>query len=257
MVQVNKGLLYRGFTSSPTGRVTSQLVVPSKFGERVMAVGHEALMSGHPGKGRTADRIMSSLYWPGALANIKCFCASCDSCQRTSPRGSTRNVPLVRGRSCPLVHWLVRGRSCPLVHWLVRGRSCPLVHWLVSDTSCPLEHWLVRGRSCPLIHWLVRAERALSTVKERLASQPILKLPNMSKIFTLQADASGQGLEVLLQECDGKEFPVRYASRTISKCEQGYATVEKERLAVVWRVQKFQKYLYGKEFVLETDHQRT
>ena len=79
MVQVNKGLLYRGFTSSPTGRVTSQLVVPSKFGERVMAVGHEALMSGHPGKGRTADRIMSSLYWPGALANIKCFCASCDS----------------------------------------------------------------------------------------------------------------------------------------------------------------------------------
>jgi len=102
VVQVNKGLLYRGFTSSQTGRVTSQLVVPSKFGERVMAVGHEALMSGHPGKGRTADRIMSSLYWPGALANIKCFCASCDSCQRTSPRGSTRKVSLVRAEA---VHW--------------------------------------------------------------------------------------------------------------------------------------------------------
>ena len=174
------------------------MVVPSKFGERVMAVGHEALMSGHPGKGRTADRIMSSLYWPGALANIKCFCASCDSCQRTSPRGSTRNVPLVRDRSCPLVHWLVRGRSCPLVHWLVR------------------------------------AERALSTVKEKLASQPILKLPDMSsKTFTLRTDASGQGLEVLLQECDGKKFPFRYASRTISKCEHGYFIVEKECLAVI------------------------
>ena len=65
-----------------------------------MAVGHEALMSGHLGKGKTADRIMSSFYWPGAMADIKRFCASCDSCQRASPRGSTRKVPLV---SAPLI----------------------------------------------------------------------------------------------------------------------------------------------------------
>ena len=107
------------------------MVVPSKFRERVMSVGHEALMSGHLGKGKTADRIMSSFYWPGAMADIKRLCASWDSCQRASPRGSKRNVPLVRSRSCPLIHWLVRGRSCPLIHWLVRGRSCPLIHRLV------------------------------------------------------------------------------------------------------------------------------
>ena len=58
-----------------------------------------------------------------------------------------------------------------------------------------------------------------------------------------------------MQECDGKKFPVRYASRKLTKCEQAYATVEKECLAVVWGVQQLQKYLYGKEFVLETDHQ--
>ena len=153
-----QGTVVLGFYKLPDRTVTSQLVVPSKFGERVMAAGHEALMSGHPGKGRIADRIMSNLYWPGALANIKRFCVSCDSCQRASPRGSTRKVSLVRGRSCPLIHQLVRGRSCPLVHWLVRGRSCPLVHRLVRGRSCPLVHRLVRGRSCPLVHWLVRAE---------------------------------------------------------------------------------------------------
>lgn len=33
-----------------------------------------------------------------------------------------------------------------------------------------------------------------------------------------------------------------------------YATVEKEFLAIVWAIQQLQKYLYGQEFVLETEH---
>ena len=50
-------------------------------------------------------------------------------------------------------------------------------------------------------------------------------------------------------------FPGQYASRELSKCGQGYTTVEKECLALVWGVQRFKKYLYGKKFVVETDHQ--
>lgn len=106
------------------------------------------------------------------------------------------------------------------------------------------------------VEWTDAAERAQSTVKERLASQKILKLPDFSKTFILRTDASGQGLgAVLLQECGGKKFPIRYASWKLSRCEHGYATVEKGCLAVACGVQKFQKYLYGREFVIETDHQ--
>uniref|UniRef100_A0A1X7U629 Reverse transcriptase RNase H-like domain-containing protein n=1 Tax=Amphimedon queenslandica TaxID=400682 RepID=A0A1X7U629_AMPQE len=36
--------------------------------------------------------------------------------------------------------------------------------------------------------------------------------------------------------------------------EEKYAIVEKECLAVVWAIQVLSVYLYGKEFVLLTDH---
>ena len=85
---------------------------------------------------------------------------------------------------------------------------------------------------------------------------PILKLPNMNEPFVLQTDASDRGIGgVLFQHEAGNKFPVSYASRKLKKSEINYATIEKECLAIVWAVQKFYRYLYGREFVLETDHQ--
>ena len=53
----------------------------------------------------------------------------------------------------------------------------------------------------------------------------------------------------------GAKWPVAYASRKLLPREESYATVEKECLALVWSIQKFQRYLYGKHLIVETDHQ--
>ena len=68
--------------------------------------------------------------------------------------------------------------------------------------------------------------------------------------FVLRTDASDYGIgAVLIQEHEGKLFPICYASRKLSDAERNYSTIEKECLA------RFHMYLYGVRFVLQTDHE--
>ena len=74
--------------------------------------------------------------------------------------------------------------------------------------------------------------------------------------FVLRTDASNTGIgAVLLQQKEGELHPIIYASKKLSETEKNYSVAEKEYLAVVWAVRKFEPYLYGVHFTLETDHQ--
>ena len=106
------------------------------------------------------------------------------------------------------------------------------------------------------VSWEQPQEKAFVTLKRELASEPILHLPDSAEPFVLRTDASDVGIgAVLMQDHDGKLFPVSYASRKLSPRECKYSTIERECLAIVWAIQKFRVYLYGREFVLQTDHQ--
>ena len=78
---------------------------------------------------------------------------------------------------------------------------------------------------------------------------PVLKLPDVKEPFILQTDASDAGIgAVLLQEEDGVKKLVAYASQKLESPQMSYSTIEKECFAIVWAVQKFQRYWYGSVF---------
>lgn len=58
-----------------------------------------------------------------------------------------------------------------------------------------------------------------------------------------------------IQVKDGVKMPVLYISRKWKPAETRYSTIERECLGLVWATKRLHPYLYGREFILETDHQ--
>ncbi|CAH2106577.1 unnamed protein product [Euphydryas editha] len=96
---------------------------------------------------------------------------------------------------------------------------------------------------------------AFNRCKELLTHAPLLQYPDYDKTFILTTDASNVALgAVLSQGPIGSDKPVAYASRTLSDTEARYSTIERECLAIVWAIKHFRPYLYGRKFIIYTDH---
>ena len=127
-----------------------------------------------------------------------------------------------------------------------------------SSIASPLTDLTKKNRPNSIKDWQDHHKRAFQTLKNRLTSSPILRLPvfQEGKPFVLRTDASDIGLgAVLLQDFEGEgRLPIAYASKKLLPRERNYSVIEKECLGIIWGVEKFRKYLYGVEFLLETDH---
>ena len=127
-----------------------------------------------------------------------------------------------------------------------------------SSIASPLTDLTKKNRPNSIKNWQDHHERAFQTLKNRLTSSPILRLPvfQEGKPFVLRTDASDIGLgAVLLQDFEGEgRLPIAYASKKLLPRERNYSVIEKECSGIIWGVEKFRKYLYGVEFLPETDH---
>uniref|UniRef100_A0A670HPH4 Gypsy retrotransposon integrase-like protein 1 n=1 Tax=Podarcis muralis TaxID=64176 RepID=A0A670HPH4_PODMU len=104
--------------------------------------------------------------------------------------------------------------------------------------------------------WGHRETAAFNAVKALLSSDSVLVQYSEARPLVLACDASPFGIGAVLSHRfpDGREAPLAYFSRTLSRTERNYSQLDKEALALVAGVKRFHEYLYGRTFDLITDH---
>ncbi|KAK8936914.1 hypothetical protein KSP39_PZI012212 [Platanthera zijinensis] len=112
----------------------------------------------------------------------------------------------------------------------------------------PLTELLKAGR----LVWTAEAELAFQHLKTAVSQPPVLCLPDFTKPFVLESDASNNGIGVVLLQ-QGR--PVEHFSKALGKRNSLLSVYEKELLAVVLAVQHWRHYLLTGPFIIRTDQQ--
>lgn len=116
----------------------------------------------------------------------------------------------------------------------------------LSSFLVPLYDLLKKGRH---FCWGKKHNEAFVHVKRLLCSADVLVHYDMSQPAVLTCDASAGGLGAVLAQ-----RVVAYASRALTPPEKHYSQIHKEALAIIFAIDKFHQYLYGRQFTLRTDH---
>ena len=107
-----------------------------------------------------------------------------------------------------------------------------------------------------VLKWSQKTLDDVNSIKQALVCSALL-VPFDSYLETIvTTDASGTGLGAVLSQIqkDGSERVVAFASKSLSECEAKYSPLELEALACVWAVERWHTYLWGRNFLLRTDH---
>jgi hypothetical protein len=100
--------------------------------------------------------------------------------------------------------------------------------------------------------WTPAAAQDFQTLKMAMCTTPVLALPDFTKTFVLECDASGKGIGVVLMQ-EGR--PLAFTNKQLSERNLGKSIYEKEMLAILHVVDLWCPYLLGKRFQIKTDHQ--
>ena len=120
----------------------------------------------------------------------------------------------------------------------------------LSNHTEPLHAFLKKENS---FAWDENSNTSFQKIKSLLqkASLEPLRYYDRKKPVTLQCDTLLKGLRACIIQ-DG--HPIAYVSKSLTDTETRYANIKRALLAIMYGCEKFHTYLYGRTFMVETDH---
>jgi hypothetical protein len=118
--------------------------------------------------------------------------------------------------------------------------------WNYGTIAAPLTQLLKKDSFI----WTEAATEGFNSLKQAMTTGLVLAMPDFSKAFVLECDASGIGIGAVLMQ-DSR--PIAFFSQAIKGRNLSMSTYEKEMMALIAAVQKWRPYLLGQRFVVRTD----
>lgn len=103
--------------------------------------------------------------------------------------------------------------------------------------------------------WGPEQQKAFDTLKQAIATGPVLVLPDPTLPFTVHVDASGYAVGAVLEQDQGRGLqPIAFLSKKMLPAETRYPVHEQELLAIIHALKTWRHYLSGTKFTVLSDH---
>jgi hypothetical protein len=99
--------------------------------------------------------------------------------------------------------------------------------------------------------WDAEAAEAFQALQRALTTGPVLQMPDFDQLFMVDCDASGVGFGAVLHQGAGA---LAFFSRPFAARHLKLAAYERELIGLVQAVRHWRPYLWGRHFLIRTDH---
>ena len=101
-----------------------------------------------------------------------------------------------------------------------------------STLATPLNALLKKDT---IFQWTEETQRSFDSLKQKLTSSPVLMMPDQTRPFQIECDASkyASGAVLTQQDNNSDRHPVAFLSRTFGKTEWNYEIYDRELLAII------------------------
>jgi hypothetical protein len=106
--------------------------------------------------------------------------------------------------------------------------------------------------------WTTEKHEAFEKLKVAFVSNPVLLIPDYTKPFVIEADASlfATGAVLIQEDSNGDEHPTGYLSTSLNPAERNYQVYDRELYAIIRALREWKHYIQGSSFltIVRTNH---